>query len=109
MSKLEKINSILQQELANALNKQTLIEGVLVTISYVECSPDLKQAKVGVSVLPDNLAGTVLKKLKATTHILVANVKGRLKLRRLPRFIWEFDNSEREASKIEQLIKKTAL
>ncbi|MDI3496264.1 MAG: Ribosome-binding factor [Patescibacteria group bacterium] len=109
MSKLEKINSILQQELANALNKQTLIEGVLVTISYVECSPDLKQAKVGVSVLPDNLAGTVLKKLKATTHILVANVKGRLKLRRLPRFIWEFDNSEREARKIEQLIKKTAL
>ncbi|MDD3777969.1 MAG: ribosome-binding factor A [Patescibacteria group bacterium] len=109
MSKLERINNVLQQELAGALNKQALLEGALVTVSYVKCSPDLKQAKVGVSVLPDRLAGTVLKKLKASTHLLVGNIKGRLKLRRLPKFIWEFDNSEREASKIEELIKEANL
>lgn len=107
--KLDKINHTLQQELAVALNRQALLEGTLITISYVECSPDLKQAKVGISVLPDNLAGTVLKKIKAVTHILVADLKKRLKMRRLPKFIWEFDSSEREAEKIEKLISEANL
>ena len=106
MSKIEKINSLLQHELAASLSKQALLEGALVTITYVECSPDLKQAKIGVSVLPDKLAGTALKKLNSMTGVIAGNAKGRLKLRRLPRFVWEFDNSEREADKIEKLIQE---
>jgi ribosome-binding factor A len=106
MSKIVRINKLLQSELATVLNREAIIEGALITVAYVECSPDLKQARIGISVLPDRLAGTALRKLKASTHILVANLKDKLKLRRLPKFVWEFDNSERRASEIEQLIKK---
>ncbi|HZJ41510.1 MAG TPA: ribosome-binding factor A [Patescibacteria group bacterium] len=106
MSKTERINELLQAELASALNKQAILEDALITISYVECSPDLKVAKIGVSVLPDRLAGTALRKLNAATHLLIASARSRLKLRRLPKFIWEFDASEREAEKIEKLIEE---
>ena len=106
MSKTERTNELLHTELANDLNKQAILEDALITISYVECSPDLKVAKIGISVLPDRLAGTALRELNSATQLLVANVKNRLKMRRLPKFVWEFDASEREASKIEKLIEE---
>lgn len=104
MAKVERINELIQSELANALAREAILENALITISYVECSSDLKQAKIGVSVLPDKLAGTALRKLNTKTHSLLAGLKNRLKLRRLPKFTWEFDATEREADRIERLI-----
>lgn len=106
MSKIERTNELIKAELATALSRQAILEDALITVTYVECSEDLKQAKIGVSVLPDRLAGTALRKLNSSTHILVGEIKKRLKLRRLPKFVWEFDASEREADKIEKLIKE---
>lgn len=104
MAKIDRINELIQSELANALAREAVLEDALITITYVECSSDLKQARIGVSVLPDRLAGTALRKLKAKTHTLLAGAKNRMKLRRLPKFTWEFDATEREAEKIEKLI-----
>lgn len=101
---IERINEILLGELAQAVNKELGLPGALITISFVECDPDLKTARVGVSVLPDNLAGTTLRLLKSSTPHLVSLMKSRVKLRKLPRLIWEFDSTEREAEKIEKLI-----
>lgn len=104
MSKIERTNELLLEELALIINREIIIPNSLITISYVKCSPDLKQAQVGFSVLPDKLAGSVLRKLTASTSLIVANLRKRTKLRRLPKFIWEFDATEREASQIEKLI-----
>jgi len=104
MSKIERINELILEELAIAANREVHMPGALITISYVNCSPDLKQAKVGFSVLPDKLAGTTLRKLSASTSLLAGRLRERTKLRKLPQLIWEFDATEREASKIERLI-----
>ncbi len=104
MSKIERINDLILEELATAVNQEVALENVLITITYVDCSSDLKQAKVGVSVLPDNLAGTALKQLTRATSQLVEILKKRTRLRKLPHLIWQFDNTEREADKIEKLI-----
>lgn len=106
MSKVERVNDLLLEELARAINREVAIENALITVSYVECSPDLKQAKVGFSVLPDKLAGTAIRKLTAATSQLVGILRSRTKLRKLPRLIWEFDATEREADKIEKLIRE---
>lgn len=104
MSKTQKINELILEELAYAVNREVALENALITISSVDCSPDLKQAKISFSVLPDKLAGTALRKLTSSTSQLVAILRTRLKLRQMPRLIWEFDATEREASKIEKLI-----
>lgn len=106
MSKVERVNDLLLEELARAINREVAIENALITVSYVECSPDLKQAKVGFSVLPDKLAGTALRKLTAATSQLANILRSRTKLRKLPHLIWEFDATEREADKIEKLIRE---
>jgi len=104
MSKIPRINELILEELAQAVNREVGIPDALITVTYVECSPDLKQAKVGFSVLPDKLAGTALRKLSAATGQLVPILRARLKLRKLPHLVWKFDATEREAEKIERLI-----
>jgi ribosome-binding factor A len=104
MSKIERLNDLILEELAVAVNREVGIKDALVTITYVECSPDLKQAKIGFSVLPDKLAGTALRKLNAATSQLVGILRTRTRMRKLPHLIWEFDATEREAGKIERLI-----
>lgn len=89
-----------------AANREVFIDGALITITYVQCSPDLKKAHVGYSVLPDKLAGTAMRKLESATSLMAARLRARTKLRKLPKLVWEFDATEREASKIEQLIKE---
>lgn len=104
MSKIPRINELILEELAQVVNREVFLPNALLTITYVECSPDLKQARVGFSVLPDNLAGTALRKLGASTAAIVGLLRGRIKLRKLPHLVWEFDATEREADKIEKLI-----
>jgi len=106
MAKIERINELILEELAVAVNREVAVPDALITITYVKCSEDLKQAKVGFSVLPDKLAGTVLHKLMAATRHFIPILRVRTRLRAIPRIIWEFDATEREAGKIERLIKE---
>lgn len=101
---IERVNELLLENLAEAINKEIFLPNALITVSFVECSQDLKTARVGVSVLPDHLAGTTLRLLKSSTSQLTAFVKKRVRLRQIPFIVWEFDASEREAEKIEKLI-----
>jgi ribosome-binding factor A len=106
MAKIERLNELIHEELALAINREVGIEGALITITYVNCSTDLKQAHIGFSVLPDKLAGSAMRKLSSATRELAQRLTQRIKLRKLPKLIWEFDATEREASKIEDLIKQ---
>lgn len=106
MSKIDKINDLLLSELASAVNRELVIPEALVTITYVDCSTDLKRAKVGFSVLPDRLAGTAFRKLIASTKNIVEILKKRTNLRQLPKLVWEFDATEKEASELEEIIRQ---
>jgi ribosome-binding factor A len=108
MSKIPRLNELMLEELAQAVNREVGIPDALITITYVDCSPDLEQAKVGFSVLPDQLAGTALRRLSAATSQLIPILRRRIKLRKMPHLIWEFDATEREAHKIEQLIAESS-
>jgi len=106
MASIDRINNLILEETASAINREVRIEDSLITITSVQCSPDLKTAHIGFSVLPDKLAGTAMRKLETSTSELVGILRKRTKLRKIPRIIWEFDATEREASKTEQLIKE---
>lgn len=106
MSKLEQTNKLLKQELALAVNREVGLPEALITITYVDCSPDYKYARIGFSVLPDHLVGTALKKLRSASSVLSASLRKRTRLRRLPHFNWVFDATEKEASVLEDFISK---
>lgn len=104
MSKVERLNEMLQHELAQAINREVMIPNVLLTVVYVKTTADLKFATVGVSVLPDNMAGTALEKLKKSAGILSGILSKKTKLRQIPRFRFEFDPTEKKAAVLEKVI-----
>lgn len=91
-------------ELAMVVNREVGIPDVLITVTYVDCSPDLKQARVGFSVLPENQTGSASRRLQGLTGQIAGILRSRLNWRRFPHLIWEFDPTEKEAGKIERLI-----
>jgi len=104
MSKVEQINQVLQQEIANAINREIGIPNALVTVVYVRTASDLQWATIGVSVLPDNVAGTVLAKLKSSTGLLSSILAKKTRLRKIPKIRFEFDPTERKAAVLENII-----
>ena len=104
--RLEQLNQELRQELANLIIRLVPISNGLITISFVACSADLKQAKIGISVLPEHLASICLEKLKQHSSQFCQILRKRLKIRHIPRFYWQIDQTEKNAAEIENLIKK---
>jgi len=103
-SRMAQINEGLKHELANILNKELELKNTLVTVSYVHCSSDLNYARVGVSVLPDRLAGTALRALRAKSGLIAKLLQNRTTVRRIPQITWDLDVTEREAGIVEQAI-----
>jgi len=106
MARPEQVNELIRKELADLINKEVAFEGALLTVTFVDCSKDLRDATIGVSVLPSGLTGTALKKLRQNTGLLANALQKRTRLRHIPRFRWEIDATEEKAEGVEALLKK---
>ena len=54
--RMKQVNELLKSELAILISRNVLIENSLTTITYVKCSPNLLEATIGISVLPENMS-----------------------------------------------------
>ncbi|PKM88707.1 hypothetical protein CVU83_01255 [Candidatus Falkowbacteria bacterium HGW-Falkowbacteria-2] len=106
MSKVDQLNELLHRELAAAIGQEVDFPDGLITVAFVSVTPDLQFAKVTVSVLPDKLAGTAIKKLKAASGRLASAIVKKTRLRKVPRLLWDFDPTERKAAVLEEYFQK---
>ena len=104
MARIEQINELLRKEIAQFVTNNIKIENGMITVVEVDCSPELRNAKIYVSVLPDNQYGTALKMLKKNTSGLNNFLKRNVKIRKVPKLVWVIDPTEKEASVIERLL-----
>ena len=103
---IEQVNELLRGELARLVSQEIQLLNGLITVCYVDCSPDLKEAKVGISVLPDNLSKTALQRLEKRSNYFCQILKKKLNLKYIPRFTWLIDETEKSAAKIEEILKQ---
>ena len=99
--KIERLNEQLKSELANLIIKEINLNNGLITVCFVNCSTDLKHAKVAVSVLPDKFTGTALSGLRKHSFGFSQILRQKLKIRQIPRFHWTVDKTESRAAEIE--------
>ncbi|MBI2459517.1 MAG: ribosome-binding factor A [Parcubacteria group bacterium] len=103
--RIEQLNEQLRSELAGLIIKQAILSDGLITVCYVNCSTDLKHAKIAISVLPDKFGPSVLKKMRKLSGSLSRDLKNKLSIRQIPRFHWLLDKTESRAAEIEEIIK----
>lgn len=104
--RIEQLNEQLKSELAGLIIKQAVLIDGLITVCYVDCSTDLKHAKIAVSVLPDKLGPSALKKLKKLSSRLSRDLRNKLTIRQIPKFHWLLDKTESRAAEIEEVLKR---
>jgi len=105
--KIEKVNELIKRELSQIINREIdWPEGVLVTLTSVETSADLEQAKIWVSVFPFEKFKEVMKILRKEKFFLQGLLNRRLIMRPLPKIQFLIDQTEEEAEKIEEIFTK---
>lgn len=106
MSKrLPQVNSLLQSELSQIfLRELEISRDCLITITAVKTSPDLHDAIVWVSVLPETESPRVFKALARKKGEIQKILHSRLVMKPLPKLEFRADTTEVEASHIERLL-----
>jgi ribosome-binding factor A len=106
---MRRVNESVRQVLSEALPELKDPRIGFVTVTGVETSPDLRQARVFVSVLgserkrEESLAG-----LTAAHGLLQSRVARELRMKRTPQLTFEYDPSVERGMRMSQLIDELA-
>ena len=89
------INEEIQKELSSLLRsvKDPRVQDVMISITRVETTPDLRYTKVYVSFLQESKAEEAMKGLKSAGGYLRRQLGSNLKLRYSPEICWALDDS----------------
>lgn len=90
--RLDRINQLMKREISTIVQKDFEFKNALVTISDVEVTQDLREAKVFVSVLGGNM-DNVLERLTAKKGSIQSRVNKRITLRCTPVLMFRGDTS----------------
>jgi len=105
--RIQKVNELLKRELGKIILKELEFpRDTLITITNVESSPDLREAKIWVSVIPGNQISLALQVLKKDIYNLQKKLDKRLKMRPVPRIEFLKESKSEEAQKIEEILDK---
>ncbi len=105
----ERINELLRGEISDLLRREVKDPrlGGLVTITEVDTSPDLRHAKVFVSVLgSEQEKASTFQALKAAAHFLQRELRKRLTIRRTPELVFLSDDSMEHGARILDLLEQ---
>ncbi len=107
--RIERINHLLRQEIADLLTrevKDAALSSSLISITEVETSPDLRNAKVFFSVYGDeDEIQAAREHLKRASGFLHRNLKERLDLRHTPHLEFVLDRSLQRGDRIMRLMR----
>ncbi len=100
-----RVNELIQRELSAILRQRFQSEAVAITFTEVRVAPDLRDARVFVSIVgsPDEVESK-LRWLRAQSGVLRHELSGRIVLKFLPRFTYVLDKSAVRGSRILSLL-----
>ena len=105
----QKIARLIQKELSEIFRQQTAKMGnVLVSVSAVRVSPDLRIARVYLSIFPSEKADEILKNINASAKTVRYELAQRVRyqLRKTPELSFFVDDSLDYIEHIDELLKK---
>jgi ribosome-binding factor A len=109
--RLDRVNHLLQQEIAELLTRELKDPrlGVMVSITGVETSPDLRTAKVFVSIYgSETESEQALEALRGAAGFLRRELSARLRMKQVPALVFERDRSIERGARIAQLLREVA-
>ncbi|MBB6428646.1 30S ribosome-binding factor RbfA [Algisphaera agarilytica] len=103
----KQVESLLQRAVASALQRglaDPRLQGVLVSVTRVDVSPDLRNAKTFVSITPEKYESRAIHGLKDATMHIQQQVKKNVALRSVPHLRFEIDHDLKKQAAILEAI-----
>lgn len=106
-NRIQRVNSLIKNELSQILLKGTdFSKDILVTVTGVETSGNLNQAKVYISVMPENRTSKVLEILDRKIYDFQQELNKHLNMRPIPKIKFVREKKTEEAARVEELLEK---
>lgn len=107
-NRIGRINEEIQRELAELLRelKDPRVHKTMLSITHVETTPDLRYAKVYVSLLDKEYTKETLEGLKSSAGYLRRELGRTLQLRYTPELQWQADDSIVQGAHILDILSK---
>jgi ribosome-binding factor A len=106
----ERVNAQFKEEIADLLRKVKDPRVGFVSVTEVDVTPDLKQARIYVSVLGDEATKrSTLEGLKSASGFVKSELAKRVRLRLMPEFEWRYDTSLAHGARINELLHQVGL
>jgi ribosome-binding factor A len=104
-NRVEKINSLLEHEIGKILLKDFAFSPeILVTLTHVDTSSNLIDAKIYISVFPEEKSAGILNALKKSVYGVQYQINRALRQRPIPKIRFVEDKTLSNAGKIEELL-----
>jgi ribosome-binding factor A len=108
-SRMRRVNEAVREVLSEAVGGLQDPRIGFVTVTRVETSPDLRQARVFVSVLgSERKRERTLEGLESAHGVLQSRIADELRMKRTPQLTFEYDPSVEYGVKMSQLIDELA-
>ena len=106
-NRLNRINEELKREISNIINYEVTNSNVtgMISVTGVKISPDLRYAKVSVSILNSKNIKQTLAGLKSSSGFIRSRIAEKINLRVTPELVFELDDSMQYGEKIDTILK----
>lgn len=105
--RIQRVNQLIKKEISQIILKEIEFpSGILATVTRLETSPDLKDANVWVSALPEEKIERILEILNKNIYFLQQKLNRRLKMRPLPRIKFLEEKKTSQAGRVEEILEE---
>lgn len=106
-NRLDRINEELKREISNIINYEVTNSNVtgLISVTKAKISPDLRFARIYVSILNSKNIKQTLAGLKSSSGFIRSRIAEKINLRVTPELVFELDDSMEYGAKIDSILK----
>lgn len=107
VNRIDKINSLLRDELSKIIARDfTFSPEILVTLTRVETTSNLIEAKAYISVFPEEKSAGIVRAFQKSVYDVQYKINRTLRQRPIPKIIFVKETEISKAAKIEELLAK---
>lgn len=103
-NRIEKVNSLLEHEISKIILRDFNFQEALVTLTHVEATPNLIEAKAYISVMPEENSEKIVNVLNKGVYEIQQKINKKLNMRPIPKIIFVKDEKIKEAARVESLL-----
>ena len=99
----ELLRSALNEILIRGESKNPILDNILITITYVDVSPDLRNAKFYIVPSDTNKIEIIIESFNESKKIIRKKIADRVKLKYVPEISFLFDETINEIKRLDEL------